>query len=633
MKAQISMMQIVIGVIIAVVVFSIAVQQGLIELPAIPGGVIGFTTLSLDKAQFTSSSNFFNDETYILTVSQGGLGQFATASISPEDIVREGSSEKPTDEFDIRITYSEQACEYTIRPDTSAIPIFSYVLKEYPIDFFDPLCQDINRASSAVRGFNLLSFGKPGGFSFTCVAVQRNPEILTIAKQSIDNPSVHTIADIETLGGKNNALNGNIRVDTSGNIQGFVGSNAYVTWDGYLVRDVCAINQDQFTGLFENGQWKIGSDANYDAYISTKATEERVLTNPSGGNLIDLQFSIDNLNEASRIASLTKSFGDFITNSRDINNAVIIQQLDSLVNVPVYTFFIKADAIGITQPVADITPVSCNWDPFNTNGNIQVNLRNFGEAGNAEVSASCPQLNTGTSKTISLGTGQSGDIFLPVSGQTDTSRTVTCNVNVNNAAGDTNSLQCSTTQNPEITCSPAGKIFCSGNQIKQCNSEQQTTIIQTCSGSCSIDNNGNPICSEVNLCPNSGAINSPICNQCAEGFELVGAIPFISDTGKCEQIQPELPLSLIFGAVAGIFGFLLVGGREAFEGNRFKQVLGITVAVVFAAIAWFVVENSVAFAIGLGIAAVLGGLAIFFFGGAILAFLTVLAVIIGKVKG
>ncbi len=616
--------------VVAILGLGIAIQQGIIELPiGVPGQLSGFTTLSVSNAQFQSSGDFFNGARYILTVAQGGLGQFATGHITPSDL--SGSGETPDEAFDIKITYGKQSCEYEINPNRDAVPIFSYNLKEYPINIFLDCTEE--DALKAVGGQNLFSHGKPA-FSFSCFAVQRNPIISVIAVNSISNPEVHTIATVETSGGINNALNGQFNIDTRGSTQGFVGSNAYVTWNGYLARSVCATNQDEFTGLYESGKWKIGSKFLYDSYVSTKITNEVLLTNPSGITKENLQTAINRINSASVTARNERSFGEFISNPFSVNNAVINQALDSFVSVPVYTFIIKADALGISQPIANIKPVSCEWPTFSTNGNIKVNLINDGESGNADVSASCADLTSGTTKTVSVTGGGTSSVFIPVSGSTLQPKTVSCSINVNNAAGSTNSISCSTTLLNEITCE-ANQKFCDGNAVKQCNSfGSGSSIIDTCESTeiCSLDASGVSACIGTDGCPNSGTINPTACNQCAQGFELVGAIPFISDTGVCEEIEDELPIAIIVGGIGAALIFLISGRNSLRE----RDVVGIAISSIFAVIVFFVlfwvVENIETIALTLGLTAILGGAALFFLAPVLITIFGVIAVIVSKFR-
>ena len=74
------------GVVVLIVMLAIA--TGAVDLSSVGLGssVHGFTTMSLDEADFESSNEFFDGNVWILEVQQDGLGQYVTGTIEKEDI-------------------------------------------------------------------------------------------------------------------------------------------------------------------------------------------------------------------------------------------------------------------------------------------------------------------------------------------------------------------------------------------------------------------------------------------------------------------------------------------------------------------------------------------------------------------
>jgi len=439
---------------------------------SVPMSAFGFTTLSISQAQFTSSNSFFQGQVYILSVAQGGMGQTASGTISPTDIKNAGSSQQPTDGFTININYQTQQCEYPITPNYQATPIYSYDYKTWGYDI-NPLhlgCQE--DTAKQICPNNRIAYGKFGA-SWTCVCVMENPIISTISYNSIQNPYVHTVSQISVSGGKNGAVNGQLTVDTKNTIQGYVGSNVYAVWNGYLVQNVCPTNANQYVGYFNQGKWQLGSSASYTNYLNVRNANYQNLLAPGGTTEDNFKFWVNNVNSAEQQALQAATFGDGIINPTSTSSAIIYQTMNSQIQVPIYTLYVKADALGIYQPVPDIQIKSLNFPQFKTQGTIAVMLYNAGDkAGNANVYAKCSSP-AQDSNTITMGVAskESQVAYLEVSGSVQTKTTVTCTVYVVNSAGKTYSQQISTVESPEVVCVPNQYICDVGNVVKRCNAD------------------------------------------------------------------------------------------------------------------------------------------------------------------
>ena len=502
------------------------------------GSPIGFTTIALSYADFSSSSEAFNGEQFILTVLQGGMGQYATGTIYANDITSQ-SGERADKNFNIDIVYAEQSCNYEIKKSVSD-PIYAYqVLTSQGL-----ICD--NTWATERCGSDYVAKGGDG--AITCWCVRRTLQTTAVAYQTIENPEVRTTCDITVGNGIDDAV---FKMDTEGNSRGWIDENVYVTYDGDLVKSYCP-SQNAYYGYYVQGTWRVGLEANYEDYKIVKNSVDNALQiceDAYLGNectISHINTVKDNLNDATADA-LTPSFFGSINNVAALDGAYIVNTLQNFANVPMYTFYVKADYLQIVQRVPDIQILSVSSQKFKTNGNIRVELYNYGDAGNARVWAECDSPFSSIGETeVGVDPNTMEVVWLPVTVNTAVPVCDICTVKSNDAFS-TYSMDVQVCADPEQTCVPNAKECTPENKIRQCNEFGSAyTIIEDCGdGLCDYDMFGVPYCQDVPPPPPPGNyvwILIPI---------LAGILAIIGYYAK-EEIG-----AVIFGAIGAIVGSLI----------------------------------------------------------------------------
>jgi hypothetical protein len=438
---------------------------------------LGYTTLSLSEAQFSSSNQFFNDKVWILTVAQQGMGQYAYGKITSDEIGSK-SGTKPEKNFTIDISYSKQACEYDIKRMQSATPIYEFRLAEWSVDFLTG-CRESDAFKYCPNAYFYGQYNKVYlGFTRDCFCIDRVPVTGAVAPY-IENPNVRTRSTITVSNGVEFSK---LDVDTKGQISGFIGNNVYVIWNGNLMKASCA-SQSPYYAFYQNGEWKIGFRDRYEAYLASlnsKMSLSQLYACNLDRNCISLL--VDEVNRASSLAQSTAIFGNLV-NKTKLDGAVIEVNLEDFVQVPVYTFYVKASWLGIYQPVPDPQIVSAFSNKFKSGdyGEIVVTIRNDGDSGNIEVWAECesPFRPVETTKTLTIPKNQEFTTSIKITASSSQPVSKSCIVYAK-ALNKIVSRSVAVSVDPLIYCEP-NKQRCVGNERRLCNQYGSgETIIETC---------------------------------------------------------------------------------------------------------------------------------------------------------
>lgn len=425
----------------------------------------GFTTMSVSDADFISSSDFFNGEsTYIVTVSVNGMGQ--SLIITPEDFKKKGSPKIPTKQLKLEMD-GEQFCEYSIEPTYEATPIYAYQIHVWDGGLFAERCTEDYAETNGCPYETRMGYGKFSG-SLTCFCINEITQAKTLSVNGISNPDVRTRTKIKLT---SDFFSETKEFDTKGKVQGYIGDNAYVIWNGDLVKSSCNQNQDRYYAFFRNGEWYLGYSADYINYKNIRDINIEILNNKGGDMKEDtVRDALNRINLAASVAltDRTNEFG-IIEGKTNIQNAIIRKDLPSFVQTPVWTFYIKASSIGIYQPVSDIKIINVDLDNFRTAGTIYVDLKNYGETGNADVYAVCDGAEVlTTTQTVYLAENKATRIPINVRASTLEPKKITCTVYSVNPAGNTYKTTTEATVYPEQQCT-AGTKMCNGNNVVICN--------------------------------------------------------------------------------------------------------------------------------------------------------------------
>lgn len=493
---------------IVAVLFVVGLLVGGIALNVLP---IGQTTLSLSQASFTNNLPGLScSKGWIMTVTQGGLGQQAYGVISAEDV---GASSGTTPKYDLNINmmWDHLAWEYPILVDYNTEPVYTYTAVPFAYSY-NPLalgCLKEN-ADSACGEYEVYGQWNNG---LECFCVRKDS--VTSDMGYLDNCNIHSIStvNVEAKGVSSSAV-----IDTKGQISSLVGNYVYVVWNGNLLKQNCP-SQAPYRPLYNNG-WKIGSDALYDQYRNANSILESELDYPyTVWDKTSLESKInDNNDKAYNFRSQLQQFGS-IQNSFDTDEAYVELGLTSDAQVPVYTFYVCADLLEIYLPEPNPRILESKGATFKTGekGNLYVKWKNIGDNGNMEVSAVCdsPMNVLDTAKTVYTAADDEGFEYIQVGTNINSHVDANCEIYVKGAG--TNNQVSATVQvsaDPQQVCTPNEKI-CDNNDIVQCNSAGSgQSVIEECGARTCTYKDGVPVCINTGDC--SSDVDCDDDDECTE---------------------------------------------------------------------------------------------------------------------
>lgn len=486
----------------------------------------GFTTLSLTKADFRvgdtlPDGTFWNDELWILEVSQSQLGHRASGIITPGEVGSE-SGETPEQSFYIEMELTEQNCEYPLSDEEYATPISKFHLEYWDVMFEGP-CTDVeieSRCPNALfsgifdTGVNAL---KP-----KCYCVDESRQAMAV-DPNIENPYTRTVGSVSVGNDESGWDYMNIDTQQADRIRGFINPYVFMSWEGYHSTDFQCPSQNELFAYESMDSivgptisWKVGFRNNYDTYKQRlNGLEADIIALDPDCGLADCrneaQRLVDAVNDASDVAMEVRStdgYGNAIAVDgpiivRDILNA---NQDPKLIKIPQYVFYVKADWLGIEVLRPDIKIVSANQieDCFRDSGTVSVTLRNDGETGSASLSVrNCPGGISGGTATLDVNGGGTASTTISLSSSVSQKTAGTCEL-VSNDGYHTDTRSFSVCALPNtVECTP-GELRCIDGAIKKCNQEatgwemvEDCTLAEKCeegqTGKCS-QATGTPEC-------------------------------------------------------------------------------------------------------------------------------------------
>ena len=453
--------------IIIPVVLALLVGSGfLVNEYILTGENEDFTTLSLTSADFRSKSEFFNEKTWILYVSQGGMAQNAEGKIDKEDVDQESGSQPKNDLF-IDIGYSTQTCEYPIVKDYNS----------YPIKKFDLRTWGKNLISGCEWDEHCSNYNWHGQYHLTttCFCIEETAEYPVATYES---PRTHTEAEI-VVEAKGEQYTTDF--DTRGETKGFVGSNVYYKWDGYKATAMsCPEKNSQYKATYYNGQWKGISNQNYERYVNHRDSIDLLIGTKPKKDHITEQMSI--LNTYSTQA-LSQVYPGTIENSNSLQSAVLVTELDSNTMIPTYVFYVKADWLGIYQPVGEpkITDIKTSCFKTGENGKVDVYVKNIGdERDGFAVNVNCPSPFTEdptVEKVVQPGMTERFTIGLYADVSQKTEKTCTVKAVGLDKTDEKTFKACA---DPQVVCQ-ANRWSCDDNKVMKCNEfGSANDLVDTC---------------------------------------------------------------------------------------------------------------------------------------------------------
>jgi hypothetical protein len=520
----------------------------------------GWTTLSLTRADFVNNyaPGGLKPPVWILTVAQGGLAQKAYGVIS-KDQIGQLSGTKPQYDLSIEMDWDKLSWEYPIVVDYYSTPVYTYQLVTW--DDWRLVCYESDAKNRC--GDNYFAMGK-FAWSVTCFCVKQVRE--TSYMGYLDNCNVHSISTIKlSAAGKTYSS----QINTKEQVSQKIGDYAYVVWNGNLLKQNCP-SQSPYKPFYKGG-WNLGDPNYYDSYKNAYENWIAYIQEIERTQYVDrgvFESKLDNVNTAAqRFISTTKQFGD-IVNQGDVSKAYVELSVSSDVQVPVYTFYVSADWLGIYQPQPAPKIVEVKGTSFKSGekGLIYVKFTNIGDDGNFNVWATCssPFYPLETTKTIFLKSGSTGEVYIQIGANVNTHTCDYCTIKVQGAG--TSNIQTATVQvcaDPQQVCNPGARectIDLTG--IKECNpAGSDWVIVQTC--------RSDEYCSYIN--------GEPKCIQKQPG-------PGSQPPPQPPQPQPQVPH--VLAVVAGLLAFL-ASGKESI---RKKDWVGMAIAGVIGFIVGWIVN-------------------------------------------
>jgi hypothetical protein len=577
-----------------------------------------------------STDTILDGKVWVMTVAQGGMAQYATGTVSSGSLM---SSSGETNErgFTLDITNTKQSCEYPISHDINAYPVALLGYKQYPCALFCPSAESVEE--------DCKNYGKPlfivhdnilGTItSYWCIYTtvehemgnlpeNANYEFETKFTLTIDgeNPITETISSKDTK---------NIKL---GNI-----ARASWVWVGNLeTGDNCPSPIGQNIRPIHYDKWYFCDSTKYQQYsewVSPRYSQSWI--NSQSWNSEFIETFIDDWNEKAYDAMATKNFksngGTVATTNANLDSGFATIDIVNQIQIPVFTFYIKADTLGIVQPIAKPLILDARGTTFNTGqkGLVYVKFKNVGSGrGNFDVSVTCESPITGEGlKTFNgIYPGDIKEAYMKVWGESSIRQTKTCTIKVC-ALTDCVTENVLVTVDPLCACE-AGRMQCRENNIMQCKSDcSGWELIEDCVSQgkkCTVDSTGQLICEERDgICAKEGESCDFI--ECCGNLKCVGGI-----LGKtCQREQPDWSwIWIIIIAVLGLaIGYWKLGVIGAVIGGIIGGIIGLVI-FWWMGLAWWQ-------QLLLGFGVVGGGALLFYamiFGGGLLA----LAIVYSMVK-
>jgi len=499
----------------------------------------GFTTLSLSQVQFVdnpklpSGNTLWSGKTWVLTITQQGMGQRAYASYSPETLQEKANSEeRPEEDFEIDVEWNNQQCKWEVLNDENKIPLATYRVVFWNIFFGSCSSED---AESHCNAGKIIDYGKVGtGWSYPipcyCVEEIKKGYFKKFGKNWIKSSGQIYLKGKETA---------SCNLDTEGTTgisQGYCGDKVYVIWDGHLLKNSCNPVGDDYVPLYKDGNLKLIGMNSYQNYVS------------SYNDLIDY------LNSDIISANTLKQKVDSVNNKYNNLNyysagyfegSTYVQDLDYSAVNPMWTLYVKSDFLGIYQPRPKFVIESLSQDKMNMK--IRVYIRNDGDTGSGDLSISCeppfyPDLNA---LPISIRGGESKLYEIGYSVESNSPVERICTVKVSSVNGVvTKDIPLS--YEPKQYCVPGHKkCFDNNRVVKKCNVYGTAyEFVETCKEGCicTYDNEGEAYCRNMTQ---GDVCGDGVCT----GFE---------DYKNCPQDCPrpgfELDIDTMILILVGILG-------------------------------------------------------------------------------
>jgi hypothetical protein len=475
-------------------------------------GVCGATTMSLGQATFSSTSSYWTGPQWILNVAFGGMCQSWNGYISAAAVASQ-SGQTPQNNFYMKIDMSKQECQYKVSKDSTFLPIWIYHYETWTRNFYESCTQ--TRGTRCGDGYLQLfevNYDANGVliFPYGCACLGRTPVVTSLG--TLKTPVVSTESVISVSKDGTTYKSKTVKTPTGSSTVDFndVGFPVVGTFNGYTSLGTCddqyAQAANQFYTFYDAG-WKLGSMNSYIQYVTAKSTFDGWVAQWQGvgvGKSVEvLKNRVNTINDAANGARYVRDTAFANANLLDTTGATYpyyTRVLITPVSTPLWTFYIKADWLGIVQPVpkASIESTAVTKCKSGEGGSISASVRNSGSAGNVNIWAICTApFATSYSVTQMFSAGEVKTVSINFDVNTPSIVSSSCSICAK-GYGEIGSGTCvtvSATCNPQYICEPMTRI-CEANNIKECRSDGSGwRIITSCLSTeeCLFEG-GQPVC-------------------------------------------------------------------------------------------------------------------------------------------
>ena len=480
----------IIGIIAAVFMLLIVAGTGIFLFVEESG--FGASTLSLSEADLRSDIEFFNGKAFILTFTQGRLGQYYEGVFSPDDISDKLKGDTKTGNgFKLTVEYEDQNCIYRIKKDENTPRIQTVDVIEWEETSIYSTFRDCEeQAPGKAEGKEIVRAGiyeswLPWSDDICYAVVKTTGHPVGF----LENPDlqVKSVLSLDIDDEAKETLN----IDSLDKTQGYLGDIAYGVWQGNLNTGLQCDSQSPYLAAYVDGKWRVISSSKYVEYKSRFGGLEEEANEPLTLDHDEAYKIRDKYNSYAEDALRSISFGR-MENEGKLDSGRVVKVAKDPVAQPVITLYIKADKLGIVTPRPLPKIVSTDSECFRTGeyGSISVTVKNTGkEGGPITVRGECQspfKIRNSVEKYVEA--GKTAVFNLEIGADVSTKTLAACVVKAETAekASEGGSTPPSTVEacaDPQRECTP-NTYSCTTekglNVIKKCSSEGVYSIYKRC---------------------------------------------------------------------------------------------------------------------------------------------------------
>lgn len=444
----------------------------------------GFTTLQLQLVTFLQGNDpILSGKVWALTAVPLGMSQWVEGSTTGDTFtsseINDGDN-KATKNLKIDITNHKQRCVYSIETDVGATPIYAVAGQLYQRDFFGlGGCPSNLYSECSKLGVPLASGGISNSNNCGCIyGIKSSAQIATLPTEAdrLYETEVTINNGQETLTATVSNWNTNIAK---------IGSVAYVKGLD-LASGLSCPSTSQYLVLGSGTRWKLISNS---AYQTWKNLYDKYFITGQFTISGDQAFwhLVGDLDSASRSVFSEQQWCKDGYGCAYLDSGTFQFTPQKTVVNPIIQMYVKADWLGIAQPVAkpQLSVLDVPQEIGGVGGYVRFGVKNVGDGrGTAVISLSCDYLakQQGGNVELFLEPGQYKESSIGITTDKVASRTkISCTVNAQMlSSADTKIF--TTYVNPDVLCTP-GKKACSAGGVIQCSaSGTEWLTVDQCEG-------------------------------------------------------------------------------------------------------------------------------------------------------